>query len=546
MDAVVFAALLRELGETLPGARVNKVQQPSADELLLRLWDGRQERLLYLRFSAPPVLYLTDRRFANPFTPPRFCQLLRARLSRLLSIEPWQGERLALLRFDGKQGECLLLLDFRVRPNLILLDAQEDIIDVLHRDSGQQILPGNAYPWPGSRYLELLDEALLPPAGAGDFQHWLSEQVAPMTPGLAKHLAGRIAPSVTSQDLLNQCRAQLYDEPLMPVVVDLQGRKQLLPFVPDGVGSDRIVRRFKSMSEALQEQDMNPASSPADTLSQTVNRAIDKLQRRQKRITSDAEKLSRAPEIRQHAELLLAQRHLLRRGMAEVELDDYYSSPPGRITLTLDPRLTPQENIDRLFKQVKKLQRGAEHVERRLAETAEELEWLGEMQLAIQECRDDVEKDALVRDLSAAGYLKLRQEPASRSRAKVQEPLRRTTSPAGFELVWGKNPRGNDLVSCRMAHADDLWFHVYNQPGCHLILRRAGYAEEIPAADIEFAAQLAAGYSSAQNAPSVEVMQTSAKMVRKPKGARPGLVHVDSFETLKVAPQRLPEEHESV
>jgi len=543
MDAVVFNGLLRELGDTLSGARVNKVQQPSAEELVLRLWNGRSEQLLYLRMSAQATCYLTERRFANPFTPPRFCQLLRARLSRLLSIETWQGERFAIFRYNGKQGECLLLLDFRSRPNLILIDAHATVIDALHRDPTQNILPGKEYHWPESRYLDLHDASLQPPHQAAAFQDWLCEQVAPMASSLARHLAHQVTSERSAQAVLDRCRTQLFDEPVAAVQVKLQGRAQLLPFVPDGLASEDILRRYRSLSEALEERDLAPESTRPDSLLQVVGKAIVKLQRRQKNIARDAAKLSTAPQIRQHAELLLAQRHLLQRGMCEVELDDYYSSPPAKITLPLEAKLTPQENIERLFKQVKKLQRGAEHVERRLAETAEELEWLLEMQLAIQECQDEVEKDGLARDLAAAGYLKLRQEPASRSRAKVREPLRRTTSPAGFELVWGKNPRGNDMVSCRLAHADDPWFHVHNQPGCHLILRRAGQGGEIPAADIEYAAQLAAGYSAARKAPLVEVMLTTARSVSKPKGARPGLVHVATFETIRVAPRRLPEDN---
>ena len=167
------------------------------------------------------------------------------------------------------------------------------------------------------------------------------------------------------------------------------------------------------------------------------------------------------------------------------------------------------------------------------------------MQFAIDDAGDDLERERLARELEAAGYLSLRSEPSSRSRAKVAEPVRRAVSPSGFELVWGKNPRGNDYVSCKLAQRDDLWFHVWQKPGCHLVLRRAGRPGEIPAEDIEYAASLAAGYSSARVDNQVEVMMALGKAVHKPKGARPGLVTVDPYETVRVSPLRLPEEPEN-
>jgi len=539
MDAVIFAAMVRELAEKLPGARVNKVQQPSASELLLRLWDGRSEQLLYLRTAPCATLYLTDRRFANPFTPPRFCQLLRARLSRLLSVEPWAGERLAILRFDGRQGECLLLLDFRQRPNLMLLDHQGKIIDVLHRDPDHKLLPGVDFVWPASRFKLIIEDNLEPPVGPESFKRWLTAEVAPMTSPLACLLARQADYGSSPRELLAQFARHLYEVPLAPVLAELDGDKCLLPFVPAGLELSQVVKRYATLSESLQEIDLGLDGTKGGDLQLVVRKALERLRRREKKIALDARKLADVDQLRRQAELLQAQRHILRKGLESVEVEDYYHTPPIKVSIPLEPKLSLQENIDRLYKQVRKRQRGAEHVDRRLQETREELAWLDEMRMAVEECQDGVDRDALARDLADAGYLKLRVEPASRTRAKAEEPVRRTTSPSGFELVWGKNPRGNDLVSCNIAHADDPWFHVYNQPGCHLVLRRAGHSGEIPDEDILYAAQLTAGYSSARDDTSVEVMQTTAGVVSKPKGARPGLVRVDSFETIRVAPHRL-------
>jgi len=108
-------------------------------------------------------------------------------------------------------------------------------------------------------------------------------------------------------------------------------------------------------------------------------------------------------------------------------------------------------------------------------------------------------------------------------------------------IYWGLNNRANDRVSKALTDADDLWFHAHRLPGCHLVLKRAG-RREIPEADIVFAASLAAGYSRGRHDLKVEVMLTPGKKVRKPKGARPGLVLAEAERTLMVAPRRLERE----
>jgi len=543
MDAVLFTGMIRELSEKLTGARINKIHQPGADEILFRLWTGTDEKFLYFSTSGKGVFHLTHRRFANPFTPPRFCQLLRARLSRFVSIEQITGERLARFGFTGPQGSCTLIVDFRLKPNLVLLDAQERIIDALRRDPKTGVLPGADYDQPESRFAWLNDSSLAHPAAIDDAQsltRWLLDSVAPMTPWLARCITQEYSCGTSVPLLLSNVRCKLYDEPLRPTLLRADGQTYLSPVQFNCIDDNDVLERYTTLSEVIEAGVQNSRDRHDDLLHQ-VNRAIKKLQRRQKSIARDAEKMKDIDQFRKQAELLAAQRHLLEKGLASVDVDDYYCDPPVKVNIKLNPRLTPQENIDRKFKEVRKFERGTVHVSRRLAETESELTWLHEMELALNESDDGVERDALARELCDAGYLTLRQEPASRKRAETSEPLWRTHSPAGYELVWGKNPRGNDQVSTRLAHSDDLWFHVHNQPGCHLLLRRAGFTGDIPLADIEYAASLAAGYSSARYDTRAEVMMARAGAVRKPKGARPGAVVVDTFEAIRVAPQRLPE-----
>jgi len=546
MDALVFSALVRELAPLLEGARINKIHQPSGDELLLRLWNGEHEQRLYLRARAgSATLYLTGRRFANPFTPPRFCQLLRARLSRMERLEQWHAERLAVLSFSGRKGECYrLLIDFRRAPNLVLLGDGVRVVDALHRDPVAGAMPGGSFVFPEPRPINLLKElpAVIPSASAEQFRQWLSKEVGPVPPWLATACERRVEAGDSPRVLLGELRERLLRDTFDPVQLEISGRSRLLPFRLSWV--DAISgESYATVSEGIEAFDADSVQATRhDPLLSRIDKAIERLERRRVYIERDRCQLKELERLKHQADLLLANRHLLRRGQASIEVVDYLQDPAATVSIPLDARHTPQQNIDQKFKQIKKLRRGEEHVNRRARETVEEQGWLKEMRLAVEECSDELERDQLSRELAGAGYLKRRQEPPGRSRPKVPDPLLRTCSPGGYELVWGKNPRGNEKVSHQLASGEDLWFHAHERPGCHLLLRRAGRREEVPDQDIAHAASLAAGYSAARNDPLVEVMVASAADVRKPKGARPGLVTVSRFRTVRVAPLRLPQD----
>jgi predicted ribosome quality control (RQC) complex YloA/Tae2 family protein len=117
--------------------------------------------------------------------------------------------------------------------------------------------------------------------------------------------------------------------------------------------------------------------------------------------------------------------------------------------------------------------------------------------------------------------------------------VRQAITPGGYTLFWGRNNRSNDHVSRTLTRPDDLWFHAANMPGCHLVLRRKGEGGDVPEADVLFAAAIAAAHSRGKDAGKVEVMVAEGKWVRKPKGARPGLVTVEHYRTVVVRPQTI-------
>jgi predicted ribosome quality control (RQC) complex YloA/Tae2 family protein len=273
---------------------------------------------------------------------------------------------------------------------------------------------------------------------------------------------------------------------------------------------------------------------------QIVKSQIARLKKRQKNITLQQHQGENFTERRHLGELLIANLHLIKKGMTEVTLTDWGIDPPAQVKLDLQPDLSPQQNAERLFKRYKKEKRGVEHIDRRQQETADELDWLESLLLSLDEAHEAGDILELGQELQKAGLVAVnKNEPASRGKLNSEPRLNQALSPGGLRIFWGRNNRSNDHLSARLTDRDDLWFHACNMPGCHLVLKRDGLKGDFPAADIEYAAQIAAGYSRGQHESRVLVIVTEGRHVSRPKGAKPGLVRVAEHRTLRVAPMRV-------
>lgn len=548
MDILTLDAVVRELKPPLSGAAVGKIHQPGADDLVLRLWNGRENLRLLISASARAArIHLTAETPPNPQAPPRFCQLLRSRLRRLLAIDRVPGERIVRLLFSG-EGESRWTLVVELlgsQANLLLLDDDGRIVDSLKRqtETRRPALPGTLYaPPPARERVDLFADLPNPPADRS-FIDWLKQAVTPMTELLAADLAAAVACGGNPRMVMGNFRALWLAENFSPAIVGWQGRSWLTPLLPAYLELESV-RPFTTVSEAAEAFYRDGAREVVfgggrDELKRTLGKARDRLRRRLEQIAGETARMGDYQCQRQWGELLLGNLARLRRGMTEITVDDWYADPPMQMTIPLDPALTPKDNADLCFKRHRKGKRGLEHAERRRLETLQELDWLEGVALALEEADAPGELDPVREELVAAGLLKGARPAAKRpTSSDADVGIRQTLSPSGLSIFWGLNNRANDRVSKSLTAADDLWFHAHRLPGCHLVLKRDG-RREIPEADIVFAAALAAGYSRGRHDLKVEVMLTPGKQVRKPKGARPGLVLAEPERTLMVAPRRL-------
>ncbi len=553
MDSLYLETVLAELQPLLPGSRIDKIYQTAAAELVFHLWGrGQSRRLLLSCEPGRSRLHLVEGTYPNPSTPPRFCQLLRARLRVLAGIEQPPGAGFVRLNFLGSNASRYqLYLEIHGRSgNLVLVDENGLVVDALHRQSTDQSRPaslaGTPYVIPPSSERILLEDAWtrVPDAADGiDFETWLRREVQPMSRWLARELSLQLDANRSPSRILKDFIERRRNGEHRYAILDLDGRPQLLCYAPHALEGKELAH-FTSVSagaeayfrEFVLTRDRYGSSNEMNAL---VHKNLKKLSRRRQRILQDEQKLELAEDLRRQGELLLANLHRPSPGDRSVTVEDYYREPPAPICIPLDPRLSPQKNAEGLFRNYKKIKRSREHIERRLAETDQEIFWLEGVALALAEARGGEEFLVIRAELAEQGLLRIKKLQRPKRESKKMAGIRETLSPGGFRLIWGVNNRANDYVSKVLCQADDLWFHVHDQPGCHLVLKRDN-PSPIPEPDQCFAAAIAAAYSRSKNDRSVSVMVSEGRWVAKPKGARPGLVTVRQFKTLLVTPRREP------
>ncbi len=553
MDIFLIEAVVAELRERLAGARVDKIHQPGVDTLILRLWTGKaDERLLLSAAPGEGRLHLTAESFPNPAHPPRFCQLLRARLSRLLEIRQMPQERIVELLFRGSAGEELrLIAEFIGRQaNMLLVDGEGKIVDSLQRlpagkEGGRELLPGRFYQLPEAPPgISLADSLPQVPAGCFEpqaFRAWLLREVRPMSPLPARELAARVAAGAAPEEALAEFRQQWQKGDFRPMLAEVEGKRALSAFALRAL-SLAEVEEFASPSAAVERfyADLQSASvGGRGEMEALLRRELKRLEKRQQHIEAESRSGEELEQGRRMGELLLANLHRVRKGMPEIEVEDWFRDPPAPLTIRLDPRLSPQENAERYFRGFKKGKRGADHLTRRREETLQQRQWLEELELSLEEAQTADELEAIRQELREAGLLREPAPPRRRPVASPEAMLRRAVSPGGFAVLWGRNSRSNDHLSRHETAGDDLWFHALGQPGSHVVLKRGNHVGEIPEADLLFAAAIAAGYSRGKAAGKVEVMVTEGRNLRRPKGAPPGLVTVERYRSVVVKPVRI-------
>ena len=579
LDALCLSGLVRELDQTITGGKIDKIYQPGRDEILLALRTPSHGtvRLLLSANPSHPRPQLTRIARENPDTPPMFCMLLRKHLSgaRLLAVEQPPLERVVCFTLEalnelGDRVERKLVLEaIGRRSNLILLDEAGRILDCMRRvesqlgtASSQQraLLPGMFYRLPPAQ--EKLDplsqsredlERLLSAAPAeASAEQWLLNTFSGLSPLVCRELAFRAGGSTDVRlNLLGAAgQARLLDGLLAllnlvqehrfsPVLLMRDGAPWDFTFFPvQQYGNQVDCISFPTFSELLdrfyeQREHLERVKQRGQDLIRSVTTARDRTARKIAHQEQELAATQNRERLRELGDILTSNLHQLERGMARFRTTDFYDLEGKEIEIPLDPLLTPQQNAAKYYKEYNKAKTAQTVLTQQLEKNRRELDYLNSVLDTIPLAEGERDLGEIRQELTDTGYLRRPSKAKMREKRLVSKPMEFHSS-SGLRISVGKNNTQNDLLTCKQAFKSDIWFHTQKIHGSHVILWTEGRAPDLQS--VQEAACLAAYYSQARGSSKVAVDYTPVKYVKKPNGARPGMVIYTTYETAWVTP----------
>jgi predicted ribosome quality control (RQC) complex YloA/Tae2 family protein len=528
-----MGAVTHELNDRLGGGKIDRIYQPSASDIILGVNVPREKErrvLLVSANSSLPRSYLSNLAAANPQSPPAFCMLLRKHLigGRITEICGPRSERILFVTVDthselGVPEKKTLVFELMGKHSNIILVRGEAAHGGVIIDSVKRVYPDM------SRVRQTLPglEYELPPASSG------------ISPVIKEELAsGR-----TQREFDSLAEAHDYTPRIW---LDESGAMRDFHVFRLGVYEGLPYQTFDSVSEMLEtwfegKETGNRIQQKSADLTQAVNTRLKKALLKKQRLLEDLAAAEKADDYRKKGDLITANIYRLHKGLDSAPLEDYATGE--EVTVTLDPLLAPAQNAQRYYKKYAKAKTAKTAKRGQLTITQREIDYLESYQLWLADAKTDSDLDELREELVTLSYLKRKKHsarPSSSSAKKLTYDLG-----GGFTATVGKNNRENDALTTRIAKPYDLWLHTKDIPGSHVILS----AEHAPAAGrdtdpaavygedaIRTAAAIAAYYSKARGSANVPVDYTYIRHVKKPAGAKLGMVIFTHNKTLYADP----------
>ncbi len=565
MDGFTLSFVARELDSLLAGGRIDKVVQPERDELILTVRNAGRNMQLLLSASADCArAHITSIKKNNPLEPPVLCMLLRKRIvgGRLTYVLQAESDRILEIGVEhydelGDLASEKIVCEFMGRhSNIIFVDGNGRIIDSARRvnetmSSVREVLPGLRYERPpahGKIPFDSVEPESLAAAFAplsGTLRAAVSRSISGMSAQTAGELAYRFAGNEDAHmdEIDPRAAATNIAETLLrmrsafdPGVVysDDDSPADITAFPYESRAALRRVS-FATISEALDEYYRSKdRTERIRQKSAAIHRVLkNNVERCEKKLALQREALlgsEKMEEYRKYGELITASQHMIKKGMKECELPDYYAEGMPLTRVPLDEKLSPAQNAQRYFKLYQKARSARTLAAEQIEKTGEELYYLEGQLENLAKCGDEPSLAELRAELEKLGYVH-----ASHNRRQIKQlppsaPMK-FTSPTGKIVLVGKNNLQNDKLTFT-AEPNETWLHAKDMPGSHVIITGAEVDDET----LIYAARVAAKYSKGGSGSHVPVDYTLRKYVKKPSGAKPGFVIYTHQRTLYVDP----------
>lgn len=571
LDGIFLHLLSEELKEVLIGSKVDKIHQTQKTELVLTLRTrSGAYRLLMSASGNAPRLHLTTQQIENPPKPPMLCMLLRKHLggATLLDIQQEGLDRILKLVFSsvnelGDRVTRTLVIEIMAQySNIILLDENDVIIDAVKRvdntkSSVREVLPSLRYELPPSQNKlditrnsaeEIIDAIT---SKNTKLNNAILSSMEGMSPVLCREIAFRTAGMDAVADELTEnqkiklafeleiLKNTVLNRTLSPnAVADTDGKLLDFSFIPiTQYGTVAQYLSYESLSETLERfyferERLARTKSKAEDLFKNINNLIERLSKKISNQMAELEECKDREEKKIFAELINANLYRLGKGSTVYELENYYDDYKT-VAIPVKPELTPTENAQRYYKEYRKLRTAEEMLTKLIAEGREDLVYLRTVLDELSRAETEREISEIRQELSDGGFVKQKNQGKIK-RSQPMPPLE-FNAPDGFKVYVGRNNIQNDKLSLKTAMKSDLWFHIQKAPGSHVILSLDG--REPTEKAMEYAAKVAAYYSSGREAGAVEVDYTEVRNLKKPVGAKPGFVIYHVYNSVLVKPE---------
>lgn len=576
-DGIVTKAIAAELS-ALEGARIDKVFQPNKNEILLGLYLNKKNYAIDICIDAQNCrINLTTNSKPNPQVAPNFCMLLRKNLIglKLKNIITFDLERLVILEFEGFDelddiiSKKLVIELMGKHSNIILLDDANIIIDSLRHikeldENYRDILPHTKYSLPSSNkssFLELKNfedfKSHIDFSNISNIDS-LPIKISNIFNGISKNLICSIIKKFEIKEI-NDSNLEIIFNYIKNLIDNIGTDNLSFEEIKnqEGIVKDYFLVNSTSatpfsLNFFIDDFYFNKETSETfrnyrNTLLKLI---LDTLKKYNKRLYNINEKLHECEDMekyRIYGELITANLYRIpSKNIEEIELENYYDNNK-KILIKLDKRYSPSINAKRFFKKYSKLKNALEIVSGQKKDTLKELDYIESIVYEIENSSTVDELTAIFEEISENDIFKERTSKTNNTKkSKIKKskltknkevsfnPIKYNVD--GYTVLVGRNNKENDYLTLKYANKNDLWFHTKDFHGSHIILK-IDNNKPYPNSDILIeAAKIAAQHSKAKTSYNVPVDYCEVKYVKKPSGARPGMVIYTNNKTLNVNP----------
>ncbi|MCR1949729.1 NFACT family protein [Clostridium sp. DSM 100503] len=564
LDGIYLYSLVYDLKKSILNCKIDKINQPEKDEVILTLRKDRQNiKLLISASSKFPRIHLTNISKPNPLQAPMFTMVMRKYLigGRITDITQLNGDRILQLHIEstdelGFDSKYILIVEIMGRHSNITLVRERDnkVMECIKHISAdintyRVLYPGVNYVYPpSSNKLNPFDFSI------NDFDSYLNNNDISIDEGIFSKTFTGISKSLSisiyenflqDNNTINQENIFNFFKNFMinlennfnfKIYKDKEVFKDFHCVKLSNLESAYSSISFENPSELLDEfftvkDKQDRLLNRSTDLQKLISTNIDRCNNKAKKLKNILKECEEKETYKINGDLLTSYIYMLKKGLKEISLLNFYNAEEDYVTIKLDENKTPSENIQYLYKKYNKLKKSEESALEQLEKNTEELEYLNSVMTNILNCESYIEIDDIKKELIETGYLKFKNTNKNNKKDKSSKPIHLISSD-GIDIYIGKNNIQNDYLTLKFANKNHTWLHTKNIPGSHVILCSDNPSDIA----LEEAGILASYYSKAKTSTKVPVDYTKVKNLKKPNGSKPGMVIYHTNYTLYTEP----------